>query len=67
MVELTAKQKFELEQKYESYITDQAGLLHNKIALFIAESKIPLVQVLLVLEMLTEETRRACYKKYIEE
>jgi hypothetical protein len=65
MVKPTAKQRLDLEKRYDQYIQDQAGILHNKIAVFIAESKIPLSQVLLVLELLREETIRACYTKYL--
>ena len=65
MTGLTAKQRLELEKRYNQYITDQAGLLHNKIVAFISQSKVPLVQVMLVLEMLLEETKRNCYEKYL--
>lgn len=66
MVELTATQRLELEARYNQYITDQAGTLHNQIVAFISQSKIPLVQVMLVLDMLLEETKRNCYDKYLE-
>lgn len=65
MRKLTAKQRLELEARYNQYMADQAGRLHNQIVAFISQSKIPLVQVMLVLEMLLEETKRNCYDKYL--
>ena len=64
MAKMTAKQ-IELEKRYNEYITDQAGLLHNKITAFIGESKVPLIQAMLVLEMVLEECKRQCYDKYL--
>ena len=67
MKRLTTKQRLELEKRYDEYITDQAGTLHNKIVAFISESRIPLVQVMLVLEMVLEECKRNCYERYLGE
>lgn len=67
MKKLTEKQRLELEARYNQYIFDQSGILHNKIYAFVSESKVPLIQVMLVLEMLLEECKRECYKKYLEE
>lgn len=65
MAKLTKEQRLALEKRYNEYITDQAGTLHNQIVAFVSESKIPLVQVMLVLEMLLEECKKGCYEKYI--
>lgn len=65
MPKLTAKQKLELGTRYNEYINDQAGMLNNKIIAFVSESKIPLIQVMLVLEILLENCKRQCYEKYL--
>lgn len=65
MAKLTEKQRLELEKRYNQYITDKAGLLHNQIAAFISGSKVPLLHVLLVLELLLEETKRRLYDEYL--
>jgi len=65
MAKLTAKQRLELEKRYDEYITDEAGILHNKITAFICESNVPLIQVFLVLEMVLEECKRQCYTRYL--
>ena len=64
MAKLTAKQKVELEKRYQQYITDQAGILHNKLVAFLSESKVPLIQVLLVLEMLLDEVKTQLRKQH---
>jgi hypothetical protein len=64
MAKLTVKQKIELEKQYQQYITDQAGILHNKIVAFLSESKVPLIQVLLVLEMLLDEVKTQLRKQH---
>lgn len=67
MRKLTLKDKQELEKQYQQYITDKAGELHNKLVAFISESKIPLIQVLLVLEMLLDETKTQLRKQHFGE
>ncbi len=65
MAKLTAKQKLELEKQYQQYITDQAGALHNKLVAFVSESKLPLIQVLLVLELLLDEVKTQLRKQHL--
>jgi len=65
MPKLTAKQKLELGTRYNEYINDQAGMLNNKIIALVSESKIPLIQVMLVLELLLENCKRQCFQKYL--
>jgi hypothetical protein len=67
MKKLTEKQRLELEARYDEYIHNQCGILHNQIYAWVSESKVPLIQVMLVLELLLEECKRECYKKYLEE
>jgi len=65
MAKLSASQKAELEKQYQQYITDQAGALHNKLVAFVSESKIPLIQVLLVLEILLDEVVEQLRKQHL--
>jgi len=65
MAKPTAKQRLELEARYNQYITDQAGTLHNQIVAFISQSNVPLIQAMLVLELLLEETKRNCFLNYL--
>jgi hypothetical protein len=50
---------------YEKHLDDEMGLLHNRFVAFISESRLPLPQVLLVLEMLVAETKYQAMKKYL--
>jgi hypothetical protein len=50
---------------YEDNLVDSMGMLHNRFVAFVAESKLPLPQVLLVLEMLVSETIEQAKKKYL--
>lgn len=65
MEKITLKKKQELEKQYNQYITDKAGALHNKLVAFVSESKIPLIQVLLVLEMLLDEVKEQLRKQHL--
>lgn len=65
MANLTLKRKQELEKQYNQYITDKAGELHNKMVAFVSESKIPLIQVLLVLTMLLDEVKEQLRKQHL--
>jgi len=65
MPKLTAKQKLELEKRYEEYIGDKTGLLHNQFVAFISESKIPLNLCLLVLELLLDEVKEQLRKQHL--
>ena len=52
---------------YENHLNDEMGMLHNRFVAFIAESRLPLPHVLLVLKMLESETIDQAKKKYIGE
>jgi hypothetical protein len=52
---------------YEDHLVDSMGLLHNRFVAFVAESRLPLPQVLLVLEMLVSETIEQAKKQYLGE
>lgn len=52
---------------YEDHLVDSMGMLHNRFVAFVAESRLPLPQVLLVLEMLVSETIEQARKKYVGE
>lgn len=52
---------------YENHLTDEMGHLHNRFVAFIGESRLPIPQVLLVLEMLIAETIEQAKKKYLGE
>jgi len=54
-----------LETEHEEQITDSAGRLHNRIVEMITEEKPPLELVLLVLDILREETVESCRRKYL--
>lgn len=54
-----------LEKEHEEQITDSAGELHNQIVGYITEKKLPLELVLLVLDILREETIESCRRKYL--
>jgi hypothetical protein len=50
---------------YAAQLDEQMGLLHNQFVAFISEAKLPLPQVLLVLEMLVNETIAQARAKYV--
>ncbi len=56
-----------LRQLYDQYLTDEMGNLHNRFVAYISESRLPLPQVLLVLEMLKAKTIDIAKKKYLGE
>ncbi len=51
--------------RYEAYLEDQMGHLHNRFVAFIAEARLPLPQVMLVLKVLEAETMEQAAKKYL--
>ena len=53
-----------LRSVYEDHLEQNMALLHNRFVAFIAESRLPLPQVLLVLEMLLDETITQAKTKY---
>ena len=65
MANLTLKKKQELEKQYNQYIAEATGELHNKLVAFVSESKIPLVQVLLVLTILLDEVKEQLKKQHL--
>ena len=56
-----------LRSVYEDHLNESMAHLHNRFVGFIAESRLPLPQVLLVLEMLVAETVAQAKKKYLGE
>ena len=51
--------------RYEAYLEDQMGHLHNRFVAFIAESRLPLPQALLVIKVLEAEIMEQAAKKYL--
>jgi hypothetical protein len=56
-----------LQGVYEDHLNEFMAHLHNRFVAFIGESRLPLPQVLLVLEMLMAETIDQAKKKYLGE
>jgi len=54
----------QLRMAYEDHLEESMAHLHNRFVAFIAESRLPLPQVLLVLEMLVVETVVQAKRKY---
>jgi hypothetical protein len=52
---------------YEKHLEDSMAHLHNQFVAFVSESRLPLPQVLLVLEMLVIQTIEQARKKYLGE
>jgi predicted dithiol-disulfide oxidoreductase (DUF899 family) len=52
---------------YEDHLNDSMAHLHNRFVGFIAESRLPLPQVFLVIKMLEVETIEQAKKKYLGE
>lgn len=50
---------------YEMRISDEMEALHNRIVAYISEAQIPLTHVLMVLEILKQETLEQAMKKYL--
>ena len=61
--ELLAKHKAEFEAEYEQAQDDLTGNLHNRFVGFISEAKVPLYNVLVVLEILKAEVVEQIRKK----
>jgi hypothetical protein len=54
-----------LGESYQDQLEEQMGQLHNQFVAFIAAAKLPLPQVLLVLEILVAETIAQAKSKYL--
>jgi hypothetical protein len=54
----------QLRSAYEDHLNDTMALLHNRFVGYIAESRLPIPQVLLVLKMLVSETIEQAKRKY---
>jgi hypothetical protein len=52
---------------YEGQVIDRMGHLHNRFVGFISEAKIPLPQVITLLEMLLREAMDLANAKYLGE
>ena len=55
----------QLSQAYDQKLEDDMGKLHNQFVGFISASKLPLPQVLLVLQILIRETIDQAFMKYM--
>ena len=55
-----------MSESYETKLEQDMGQLHNQFVAFIASAKLPLPQVLLVLQILIKETVDQAYGKYLE-
>ena len=56
-----------LRSIYEDHLNESMAHLHNRFVAFVAESRLPIPQVLLVLHMLIAETTEQAQKKYLGE
>jgi hypothetical protein len=56
-----------LSQLYAKELDDRMGLLHNRFVAYIAESKLPLVQALFVLEIVKDTLIRQGRETYLGE
>ena len=55
-----------MSESYETKLEKDMGQLHNQFVAFISTAKLPLPQVLLVLQILVKETIDQAYGKYLE-
>ena len=55
----------QLTKLYESEIADEMGKLHNRFVAYISEARLPLTHVIMVLEMLHQETLELAKKQYL--
>ena len=53
-------------EEYEAQNTEKMGHLHNRFVAFISEAKIPLPNVIMVLQMLLKEAMEMAEKKYLK-
>ena len=54
-----------LSEAYSAKLDEEMGKLHNQFVAFIATARLPLPQVLLVLEILVKETVEQAIAKYL--
>lgn len=52
---------------HESQVDDTMGHLHNRFVAYIAESKVPLPQVVVVLQILLDEALEIAKQRYLRE
>jgi hypothetical protein len=55
----------ELSQAYETHLEDAMGHLYNRFVAYIAESRLPLPQALLVLKMVEQEVMIQARQRYM--
>jgi len=55
-----------LGESYNAQLDDEMGQLHNQFVVYIAAAHLPLPQVLLVLEILVNETIAQAKAKYVD-
>ncbi len=54
-----------LREEYENNLSTEMGKLHNQFVAFIETAQIPLTHVLLVLDLLRQETLEQAHKTYL--
>lgn len=54
-----------LADAYEDQLNTEMGQLHNQFVVFISTARLPLPQVLLVLQILVQETVEQATRKYL--
>ncbi|MFH2030837.1 MAG: hypothetical protein ABIJ40_09530 [Bacteroidota bacterium] len=57
----------EIMLNYENQVTEQMGQLHNKFVGYISEAKIPIPNVITLLQMLLKEALDLANQKYLKE
>lgn len=50
---------------FQTQVEEQMGHLHNQFVAFISESRVPLPQVVMVLQMLLKEAADQAFAKYL--
>ena len=54
-------------ENYNTALDQQMEHLHNKLVAFISESKLPVMQVIMVLQILLSEAVEMATKKYVKD
>lgn len=54
-------------ENYNTVLEDQMGHLHNQFVVYISESKLPVMQVIMVLQIILNEAVDLAKVKYVKE
>lgn len=54
-------------ENYNTAIDQQMEYLHNQFVVYISESKLPIMQVIMVLQILLKESVEMAIQKYVKE